>query len=78
MIRRFEELPVNTKLSLETVEYYGWIMRFSRAGVRKINSFNPLNKSTIDTDKKIAYCKNQYAQHQLPVIFSLHRMYFVL
>ena len=51
--------------------YDGWLLRFAEGYTRRANSVNPLCLSTLELDKKLAFCERLYHERELPVIFKL-------
>ena len=69
--RRLERLALRAWPSFETVEYDGWILRFTNGYTKRANSVNPHFGSTLPVSAKIAHCKVLYDQRGLPTIFRL-------
>lgn len=51
--------------------YDGWLLGFSAAYSRRANSISPLYDSTLDIEKKIAYCEAVYAERRQDTFFKL-------
>ncbi|HLO32693.1 MAG TPA: GNAT family N-acetyltransferase [Anaerolineales bacterium] len=71
MITTIEELSLNAWVSLQTVLYDGWIIRFANGYTKRANSVNPLYLSRIDIDEKLQFCEHLYQEKKLPVVFKL-------
>jgi N-acetylglutamate synthase len=76
MIRNFEELSLNAWPSLQTMLYDGWIIRFAGGYTKRANSVNPVYASSIDIEKKIAFCEHLFRNKNLPVVFKLTKSVF--
>ena len=70
-ILTLEQISMNAWPSLQTMLYDGWVFRFANGVTRRANSVNPICDSTIDIDKKIAFCEKQYSKKDLPAIFKM-------
>jgi ribosomal protein S18 acetylase RimI-like enzyme len=70
-IRQIEERSLNAWPSLGTLYFDGWILRFSEGYTRRANSVNPIYKSTLDVQEKIAACETFYTQKDLKTVFKL-------
>lgn len=67
----FEELSMNAHPALKTHVYDGWILRFANGYTNRANSVNPIYKSTISFEEKIAFCEDIYTAQGLPTVFKL-------
>ena len=70
-IRFLEEIAANGHVALNTMQYDGWIMRFSNGYTGRANSISVLYPSTIPLEEKIDYCEKCYAKQGLPANFKL-------
>lgn len=57
LIRRLEELTLNTWPGLEELLFDGWVIRFANGFTGRANSVNPIYSSTIPAGLKIRYCE---------------------
>lgn len=71
MIRYLEELSLNAWVSIQTVVYDGWLIRFSNGYTKRANSVNPIYESTGDLDRKITYCENIFHDRNLKPVFKM-------
>lgn len=51
---------MNTRLSLQTLLYDGWILRSANGYTRRANSINPIYPPEINVNDKIEYCSKLY------------------
>ena len=70
----YEVLSFNTHPCLEEEVYDGWLLRFAEGYTKRANSVNVMAESTIAYEDKITYCEEQYAKHNLPVVFKIAPM----
>lgn len=71
MIRDIEERSINALPALRTVFYDGWVLRFSKGGMRRANSVMPLYESTLPLDEKIDHCERLYAEAGIKLTFKM-------
>jgi len=71
LARRIEEAGLNAWPALQQILYDGWVLRFSEGYTKRANSANALYPSSIDTRKKIAFCKARYAERGLAPLFRI-------
>jgi GNAT superfamily N-acetyltransferase len=71
MIRNFEELAMNAWPSLNSMQYDGWILRFSGGYTRRANSVNPLYPSSLPLPEKLDYCEELYQQAGIEISFKM-------
>jgi GNAT superfamily N-acetyltransferase len=64
---------MNAWPALRTFLYDGWVVRFANGYTRRANSVNPIYPSTIDANRKIAFCQHLYASQGLRTVFKLTR-----
>ena len=70
-IRQIEEAGMNAWPAHQQVLYDGWLLRFADGYTKRANSVNPIYKSTLNMDEKIAHCEAIYRQMGLPPVFRL-------
>jgi len=78
LIQRFEEISMNAWPALHTFLYDGWVMRMANGYTRRANSVNPIYPSTIEAQRKIAFCRHLYGAHGLKTIFKLTKEVYPL
>ena len=61
-IRFLEEIASNGHVALNTMQYDGWILRFSNGYTGRANSVSVLYPSEKDMAGKVAYCEKCYAK----------------
>lgn len=71
LIRRLEEISMNSWPSLMNEIYDGWVLRYSNGYTKRANSVIPLYKSSLPISEKIELCKKKYLSKNLPLIFKL-------
>jgi ribosomal protein S18 acetylase RimI-like enzyme len=71
MITTIEEISLNAWVSLQSMLYDGWVIRFANGYTKRANSVNPLYSSNIDLEEKLEFCESLYRQKYLPVVFKL-------
>ena len=69
--RKIEECGFNALPAAHTLHYDGWLIRMTADGPKRANSINPLHGSTLPLKQKLAYCRNLFAQMQVPLIYRL-------
>jgi len=69
--RKIEECGFNALPAAHTLHYDGWLIRMTADGPKRANSINPLHASTLPLKQKLAYCRNLFAQMQVPLIYRL-------
>ena len=70
-IKLVEELAANAHVALNSVQFDGWILRFSEGHTGRANSISVIYPSSFDVEQKIPYCEEMYAKQNLPCIFKL-------
>ena len=70
----YEKLSFNTHPCLEEELYDGWLLRFAEGYTKRANSVSVVAESTLAYEDKITYCEEQYAEHNLPVVFKIAPM----
>ena len=71
MIRSIEELSMNAWPAMQTLQYDGWVLRYSDGYTKRANSVYPLYPSEINLDEKIEFCESFYHDRGLPAVFKL-------
>jgi N-acetylglutamate synthase len=71
LIRRLEEISMNSWPSLKNEIYDGWVLRYSNGYTKRANSVIPLYKSSLPINEKIELCREKYLSMNLPLIFKL-------
>ena len=71
VIRTLEELSLNAQPALQTEYYDGWVVRFANGYTKRANSVNPLYQSSVDIEKKIAYCEALYGVRKQPTVYKM-------
>lgn len=66
-----EELSMNAWPALQTLVYDGWIIRMSGGYGNRANSVNPIYPSGIKLEKKLKYCDELFARHNLLTAYKL-------
>lgn len=62
---------MNAWVSIQTMLYDGWVIRFANGYTKRANSVNPLYTSRIDLEEKLQFCESLYRAKNLPVVFKL-------
>ena len=70
-IRQFEEISNNAWPALRTFQYDGWHLRFANGVTKRSNSVNLLYPSTIDPEKKIAFCEKLFLSRNITPTFKI-------
>ena len=70
-IVNYEEMGANAHVALNSMQYDGWILRFSEGHTCRANSVSVIYPSSIDPVEKIAFCEKMYARQDLPCVFKL-------
>ncbi len=70
-IRFLEKIASNGHAALETIQYDGWELRFSKGYTGRANSVSVLQPSDKELPEKVAYCETCYAEHGLPAQFKI-------
>lgn len=70
-IRKLEEMSINAWPSLSTSLYDGWVIRVAEGFTKRANSINPIYRSEIDIDEKIAFCESIYKSQNIDTVFKL-------
>lgn len=71
LIRRLEEISMNSWPSLKNEVYDGWVLRYSNGYTKRANSVIPLYKSSLPIIEKIEMCREKYCSMNLPLIFKI-------
>lgn len=71
LIRKLEEISMNSWPSLKNEIYDGWVLRYSNGYTKRANSVIPLYKSSLPIIEKIDMCREKYTSMNLPLIFKL-------
>lgn len=71
-IRAVEEMSFRGWPALETERYDGWVLRYANGYTGRSNSISPLHSSTLDLDKKLAYCDAWFAARNYKSVFRLN------
>lgn len=71
MVTIIEELSLNAWVSLQTVLYDGWIIRFANGYTKRANSVNPLYPTHLNVPEKLQFCEKLYHERKLPVVFKI-------
>jgi ribosomal protein S18 acetylase RimI-like enzyme len=71
LIRRLEEISMNSWPSLKNEIYDGWVLRYSNGYTKRANSVIPLYKSSLPIIEKIEMCREKYYSMNLPFIFKI-------
>jgi len=71
VIRKFEELSLNSWPALRSLYYDGWLIRTSGGYTMRSNSVWPLYRSSLDTNEKINTCETYYRSFKQPPIFRI-------
>ncbi len=69
LIRRLEELTLNTSPAIHQTFYDGWVLRASGTDTRRANSVTALAAGTLPLAEKIAHCEAWYRHYGQPGIF---------
>ena len=59
-IKLVEELAANAHVALNSVQFDGWILRFSEGHTGRANSISVIYPSSFDVEQKILYCEKMY------------------
>ena len=70
-LRFLEEIAANGHVALDSIQYDGWILRFSNGYTNRANSVSVLYPSLKALDEKIDYCERMYKKQGLPTVFKL-------
>ena len=70
-IRLYEELSLNSHVSLKTQFYDGWVIRYANGYTNRANSVNMLYPSTLDLQRKISHCEDFYEVLGRPCVFKV-------
>ena len=70
-IRFLEEIASNGHVALNTMQYDGWLLRFSCGCTGRANSVSVLYPSLKPLEEKVPYCEACYAKQGLPALFKL-------
>lgn len=70
-IRFLEELASNGHVALNTMQYDGWLLRFSCGCTGRANSVSVLYPSLKPLEEKVSYCEACYAKQGLPALFKI-------
>ena len=70
-LRRLEELSLNSSAPPAQLLYDGWLVRLSPGKAKRARSVNAVYASTLELDRKIAYCERLYAEANLPMLFRI-------
>jgi ribosomal protein S18 acetylase RimI-like enzyme len=73
-IRQFEEISNNAWPALKTFQYDGWHLRFANGVTKRSNSVNLLYPSTLDPEKKIAFCEELFLSQDITPTFKITAM----
>ncbi|MDF5708840.1 MAG: GNAT family N-acetyltransferase [Nostoc sp. S4] len=57
--------------AFETINHYGWVMRFAGGYTKRANSVTVLDEIGLDIEEKIAYCQSKYQARKQNPIFRL-------
>ena len=71
-IQMYEEHFLNSRPSLQTLFYDGWVLRFTDGYPFHENSVLMLYSSAIDLHTKIDECEKIYFANKMPVVFRLN------
>jgi ribosomal protein S18 acetylase RimI-like enzyme len=71
LIRKLEEISMNSWPSLKNEVYDGWVLRYSNGYTKRANSVIPLYKSSLPIIEKIEMCREKYYSMNLPFIFKI-------
>ncbi|WP_338134397.1 GNAT family N-acetyltransferase [Cohnella candidum] len=74
MNRHLEEYSLNAWPALRTMVHEGWLLRLAEGYTKRSNSVQAIYggcEQTVDWDRKIAYCEEQYAQAGLDTVFKI-------
>jgi ribosomal protein S18 acetylase RimI-like enzyme len=70
-LRRLEELSLNSSAPPAQLLYDGWLVRLSPGKAKRARSVNAVYASTLELDRKIAYCERLYEEANLPMLFRI-------
>jgi len=70
-IRFLEELASNGHPALNTMQYDGWLLRFSEGVTGRANSVSVLYPSLKVLEEKVPYCEACCAKQGLPALFKI-------
>jgi len=70
-LRRLEELSLNSSTPPAQLLYDGWLVRLSPGKAKRARSVNAVYASTLELDRKIAYCERLYEEADLPMLFRI-------
>lgn len=70
-VKILEEISLNAWPSHKIELYDGWLIRFSHNYTHRTNSVEQVGASSIDVEKKIAYCERVYDNLHSPCIFKI-------
>ena len=70
-IRLLEEISANAHAALNTMQYDGWILRFSGGYTNRANSVSVIYPSSLGFEGKVAYCEQAYKNQHLPCVFKI-------
>jgi ribosomal protein S18 acetylase RimI-like enzyme len=71
IIKKIEELSLDSWPTLHTMMYDGWVLRFANGFTKRSNSVNPLYFSTFYVHEKIQYCERIYENKGLKAVFKM-------
>lgn len=70
-LQQLERTMLRAWPAFETIDYDGWVLRFSDGYTKRANSVNPHFGSSLPLGEKIAHCEAVYRERGLPTIFRL-------
>ncbi|MEH1970340.1 GNAT family N-acetyltransferase [Nostoc sp.] len=71
MHRVVEEISLKAWPAFETINHYGWLMRFANGYTKRANSVTVFDRVGLDIEEKITYCESQYRARKQKPIFRL-------
>ena len=71
IIRKYEELSLNSFPALQTQLYDGWALRFANGFNNRANSVSLLYEFTLDLEAKVCECEKRYIAQGLPSVFKI-------
>lgn len=69
--QRLEACAFNALPAIHTLHYDGWVIRISSHGPKRACSVNVLQASTLPLRQKVAYCRDLFAKHEVPLVVRL-------
>lgn len=68
---RIEEMALNASSTFQSFLYDGWLLGYRAGPTKRLRCINPIYRSSLPLEQKLAYCVDFYRGAGLPAIFRM-------